>query len=426
MGGIAPMRITSFVRHLPAFGWEPAVVTIGWTRGNSDWIDDSLRDPEIEGRVVLRTREPDLRRRGSKWPPLFRPAGFLADWRAALAQIRDRWKHGKRIDGSWFFIRAAEGFLADYLAANPVDLILATSPDLSAQRIASVASDRYGIPWVADCRDDYAVFKEGDPDYVKLESKLLATASAIVTISKGVADEIGKRMGRPVKVVENGYEPHEANGKVVESAPFDDDVFNMVFTGSVSLYYPDRHNPAMLFEAVAELFSLKEPPPEGEGRVAMHFFGDSRLQPIVDEFVEKHPRLRGVIRDRGRVDRSQALAAQRAADLLLLLAHPGRRGILTGKVFEYLAAKRPVLCLPGDGDELDALLTRTKVGAVPPNAEEGAAYLEECFEQWKKSGKVDYIFDREEVAKYSRQRLAGKLAGILDEVAASRPPSARG
>jgi hypothetical protein len=76
-GGIAQARIASFVRHLPSYGWEPEVVTIGRNEGNSDCIDETLLDEEHEKRVVLRRRETELRRkRASKFPPLLRTANF--------------------------------------------------------------------------------------------------------------------------------------------------------------------------------------------------------------------------------------------------------------------------------------------------------------------------------------------------------------
>lgn len=412
-GGIAQTRIASFVRHLPTFGWEPSVVTIDWNEGNRKWIDRSEDSEELRSRVLYRTPQPDLRRRsGSRIPSLLRWDVLRADPIAVLQQFGDRLRYGEASMGSRFFVRAAIKFLRNHLRRDGFDAILATSPDLNPQIVASTMSGEFGIPWLADCRDDYAVYREGKPGYVKLEGELLDTAAGVVTVSNGVAEEIGNRINRKVEVVENGYEP-QTRGLDAQESPYDSGVFNIAYTGSVSTYYPSRHNPSDLFEAI-DLFLERNP--DASGKIAMHFFGDTALQPIVDEFTTKFPRLEGVIRDHGRVVRAQALAAQRAAEMLLILAHPGRKGILTGKVFEYLAAQRPILCVPGDGDELDALLERTKAGTILDTAEEGAALLEKNYRQWESEGRLDYGSVEEEVARYSRAALTERLAGILNRI----------
>lgn len=414
--GIAPTRVASFVRHLPAYGWEPAVVTVDWHSANRKWVDLSAIDKSVEDRVLYRTPQPDLRRiPGRHVPPILSWQSLKLDPIAVVEHLGDRFYFGEPPIGSRFYVRAAIRFLKRHLEAHSYDAILATSPDLNPMVIAKSMSERFTIPWVADCRDDYAVFREGKPRYVQVERKLLQTASEIVTVSHGLAESIGARVGRDVEVIENGFEPEEV--PVAPVGFFEPGVFNIVYTGSVSTYYPDRHDPAKFFVAVDHFLRRN---PDANGRLAAHFFGDAALEPIIDHFEEKHPAVQGVIRDHGRVDRAVALQAQRAADVLLILAHPGRKGILTGKVFEYFGAQRPILAIPGDGDELDGLLARTATGTVLGTAEEGAEFLKESFRSWERGGKLPYACHRSEVARYHRSALAERLAGILDRAGSGR------
>ena len=423
-GGIAPTRIASFVRHLPACGWEPAVVTVDWHRGNRKWIDESQNDESLQENVIFRAPQPDLRRRsGVHVPPLLSWGALRMDPIAVAQQVGDRLRFGEASIGSRFFVRAASRFLRSHLRTQRYDAILATSPDLNPQAIASEMGARFGIPWVADCRDDYAVYREGKPRYVEVERELLASAAAGLD---GVARSRGgdRKNGSDARSRLSRTASSRTRAAGRSSRPSKRTPSTSPTPGRSSTYYPGRHNPATVLEAL-DLFLARHP--GAEGRIALHFFGDTALQPILDEFTTRFPRLKGVLRDRGRVERADALAAQRSADLLLILAHPGRKGILTGKVFEYLAARRPILCVPGDGGRTGCPpLRRTKAGAVLPSAQEGAAYLAEAFASWERSGSVPYECDENEVARYSRFRLTDRLAKILDHVATQKASPARG
>lgn len=406
------MRIASFCRHLPSWGWEPSVVTIGWNKENSDWIDDSLPDGALEERVVYRSPEPDLRRSSSKVPPLFRWDGIRKDWMAAARNVIDRGRHGERVDGSWHFIRGATRFLEQHLAAERYDLVLATSPDLAPLRIAHSVAPRHGIPWVADCRDDYVMLKPGRPVYGDLELEYLSSASAIVTVSSGVRETLESRTGRSVQVVENGYDEALLETKSRATVDLDPSCLNIVYTGSLANYYPER-SPGLLLGALEEV--LKDDP---SARIKVHFFGDKNLGPVLADLTGRFPSLQPVLVDHGRVTFQESIAAQRSAGLLLLLTHPGLKGILTGKLFEYLVAGRPVLGVPGDDDEVDALLGRAGVGRTVSTHEEAVNYLKSAYQAWVAEGAIPCDPRTAEIEKYSRRVLTGRLASILDATTA--------
>ncbi|NIP97833.1 MAG: glycosyltransferase family 4 protein, partial [Akkermansiaceae bacterium] len=133
------------------------------------------------------------------------PRTLLLDPGAAWRQIVDRLVHPGKPNGSWFFILGALRFLRRHLRTERYDAVLSTSPDLAAHRIASEVSVRYGIPWVADSRDDFATIRRKPAVFLKLEKRYLEPAAAFTTVSHGVAEALEERLGRPVSVIENGF-----------------------------------------------------------------------------------------------------------------------------------------------------------------------------------------------------------------------------
>ena len=117
-----------------------------------------------------------------------------------------------------------------------------------------------------------------------------------------------------------------------------------------------------------------------------------------------------------RVSFRESIQIQKQACVLLHLAHGGEKGIMTGKIFEYLGARRPVLCIPGDNDCVDALLKETKAGVICRNAEEAAEQLLRWYQQWQQTGNISYDARDEQIMKYSRQKQAGQLAELLDSI----------
>ncbi|MDX6506854.1 MAG: hypothetical protein QOG06_1498, partial [Gaiellaceae bacterium] len=76
------------------------------------------------------------------------------------------------------------------------------------------------------------------------------------------------------------------------------------------------------------------------------------------------PDLADVVRYVGWLQRPRALELQRGADTLLVITEgTGRRSVATGKVFEYLAAGRPILVL-GEETEAARIVAETASGSA--------------------------------------------------------------
>jgi hypothetical protein len=103
--------------------------------------------------------------------------------------------------------------------------------------------------------------------------------------------------------------------------------------------------------------------------------------------------------------------------LLFNWEDPREKGVYTGKIFEYLSAQRPILATGGfHGSDLEKLLIETKAGDYASNDDEIEASMMSFYEEYKRSGKVFYKGDFNEINKYSYNEIAKKFTMLLDEM----------
>jgi len=137
----------------------------------------------------------------------------------------------------------------------------------------------------------------------------------------------------------------------------------------------------------------------------------------------RRPELRGVVEEVGHRPHAESVRYTLGADLLLLVVDDvkGSEGIVPGKVFEYLGARRPVLALAPEGDVAD-LVRRTGAGAVLDRNDVGgiAAALMGWVEERRRAGRVRFPGDEAEVEKLSRRGRTRLLARVFDEVLSER------
>ena len=120
--------------------------------------------------------------------------------------------------------------------------------------------------------------------------------------------------------------------------------------------------------------------------------------------------------------RTEALRVQRESQILFLLGWDGEggEGILTGKLFDYLGARRPILAMGGPGGEMERLLRETGAGVFCSSPETAAEFLENSIRDWRADGKVPYGGREQEIMKYSHREMARRFAGIFDSLMGPR------
>ena len=234
--------------------------------------------------------------------------------------------------------------------------------------------------WIADFRDLHV-----DPLYKHVlnpekqerkNKKILAHADEIITVSEGLAVSL-RRLHERVSVIENPVRPYD-----IETLPDKYEKFTVSYTGSL---YGEERDPSMLFEAIKHLNDQKL---IDKSTFQLIYAGKDEM--AMRSFAVKYNVLQYLVSE-GFVERSAAVELQQKAHVNLLLTSsiPEMRGILTGKLFEYLSDYNPILTIiNGDRDWIfDELYERFDLGCLvymtENHAEKLANYLKELFLKWQ-------------------------------------------
>jgi glycosyltransferase involved in cell wall biosynthesis len=311
--------------------------------------------------------------------------GFTEQKKQGLIKKMMVWTRGNLFipDSRVFWIKPSVRFLSSYLKEHPeIDTIISTGPPHSTHLIAHALQKKFDIKWVADFRDPWTQIdfyeqllpgKKADAKHKRLEQMCLEDADRVITVSQSCAEgleEIGKRK---VYVVTNGYEFPDFDARDIKL----DKAFTISHFGSM----PFARNPLVLWKGLEKL--LKEIP-------ALKDHLEIQLVGTVDHNVissaEKHG-LGDFIRLTPPVSHSESIDMQRSSQLLLLVANNtgNVKGILTGKFFEYLGAKRPIIGVGLKDSDLNNAMTDTDSGffADYDDVEGVSNYLKSSFESFQ-------------------------------------------
>jgi glycosyltransferase involved in cell wall biosynthesis len=243
------------------------------------------------------------------------------------------------------------------------DCVITTSPPQTAHLIGA-ALHATGVPWIADLRDGWTYDPpRGDwPTPLQtaldraLEEGALRRADRLVAVTTPIADDLARRLNREVAVITNGFDPEESGESGADG---------LLTPGRHSLVHTGRagvagRSPRTFLEGIVE---FRRRWPDLAERLEIVFAGPTTAEEralLADE------RLGGMARTVGMLERPQALALQRGADSLLVFAQGASApSVATNKLFEYLAARRPVLVL-GDNSEAARIVRAADSGIGAP------------------------------------------------------------
>ena len=289
-----------------------------------------------------------------------------------------------------------------------IDVVLSTSPPPSTHLIAAAIARATGARWVADLRDSLVAHAHRRADSVATRAKaathrrvaqlVASRADAITCVSEAISEETRALTPRGrVATIPNGCDFDDVAG--LEHRP--SGRFRLTHTGS----FFGRRDPRPFLQALHD---------SGLDVVA-RFLGDFRdADRQWAAGLELGDRLELI----PYAPRSESLALQRDSEALLLLIPEagGRgRGILSGKVFEYIAVGRPILAVvPPDGAAAE-LIRETGAGVVAPSDDPTAirAALEELHSRWRDGGLPDVELTPEWRDRLSRRTRVEEMAAVL-------------
>ena len=404
-GGSGVQRWVKFSKYLPQFGWQPVI----YTPENPEQLarDESLLADIPACAEVIKTHitEPYAvyrRLTGGKPGEEVNPVNAQKkSWKKRLSL----WIRGNCFipDPRIGWVRPSVRYLKEYLREHPVDAVVTTGPPQSMHLIGRGLKRALGVRWIADFRDPWTemfyykhlgLTAASDRRQHRLEQSVLDEADAVISVTPLVQKDFQAKTRTPVVLITNGFDeddfPAEGSGRAAAVPPF-----RLVHTG---LFAADG-NPLNLWDALARRCAAD---PAFRARLEI------RLAGKVDAAVTDAIRARGLgdnLVELGYLPHDETVREQRAADILLLplRQEPEYAKVLPGKIFEYLAARRPVL---GIGQEDGA------AAAVLRDAGAGEMF------DWDKQDELLAFLDAEHpqttgIEKYTRRALTAQLIQIL-------------
>ncbi len=427
IGGTTVRRVLRFLRHLPKNGWRCTVVC-------ADQPYHPFHPDDREALSTLPPVEAVLRAPARAWLEKLMGRGHTLLRRARResndnGNDRETDNAIRRLlhetiafpDPKWPWIRGAVRAALARAQKDPYDAIFATGSPWSGFVVAERVARRLGLPFVLDFRDAWTLDPReiwDGPRNRRLERRLLGRAAAVIGATDWICDRLRERCPElsPERVVTltNGYDPAEFPAYSPELA--EPDRLLLTYTGTFNDALPPSpadQTPYYLIEAIARL--------DARHRSLLRVRLVGNLGPCYRAYIRRRG-LEDVIEVRGSVSHTLSLQHQLASDVLLVVVHDSPRApaVLTGKLVEYVGARKPILALAPEG-EASKLVRSHGLGWVEPprDAERIRARLAQLIEGWQRGS---LSLRATGVGEFSADVLTIRLADLLAEVRSSRGP----
>ncbi len=408
MGLSGVQRAAKLVKYLPENGWDVTVLTVevGAYFAFDDGLLEDVLGPGIE---IIRTRtlDPTSRKKGRTLVPF--PEEGKRKIFSRLSQfflLPDN-----KIGWKKYSVRAG----IEVARGRKIDVVFASAPPYTTLLIGEAISSRVGIPLILDFRDDW--ISNPRHSYMtplhlwisrRLERRAVAAARTILSINQTIADLVRARhQNSDVRVIPQGFDPEdfEAGGEdSVASGASEEMTF--LYTG---MFY-DAQKPDTFLKALSALY---ESCPEAKHIVRARFIGlfSKRSEKLVDALG-----LTGHVDVIGYMNHADSLSALKQCDVAwMTIGHQkGANMISTGKLYEYMGSKRPILALIPGGEAKNAL---DQYGASfiadPDDVGAVTSLMRHLLERWKEGtlprGDANYI------SRYDRRMLAKQVSEVFEE-----------
>lgn len=392
VAGAGTQRTLKFVRHLEPLGWDSTVVS---TRSRVYRArDDSLPSEIPASTHVIRTAA----------LPLARYAGIALDW-LGLKRLRAfvLWPDNGLGWAPFALVAALRAARRDRPA-----VLFSTSSPYASHFVALLVAQLTGLPWVADFRDEWSTnpHLEGQP-------------RALVALAERVERAVTRRARRIVVVADYfelaGLDRDDPRRVEIVNGVDEDDLP----TSAAPL--PPRD--CFVLAHVGTLYDIRDPTPALRALAALAACGAIDRDQLVVRLVgnvwltsfEPPPGIR--VETTGYVEHARAVEEMHAATALLLYV-PGASLAPSGKLFEYLASGRPLLCLTRPENLASRLVREWNAGVVADPGDEDA--ISEAFlalwRRWREHGLPDQGEVRAwTLERYSRAAAARRLAQVLED-----------
>lgn len=411
-GGSGVQRWLKFSKYLPEFGYQPII----YTPENPDFaVQDTTLLEEVSSETIVLKRK-ILEPYGIQ-KFLFKGANNTV---FGVSNNKENWKSQVSLwlrsnvfipDPKFLWIRPSVKELSSYIIENNITKVITTGPPHSMHLIGLGLKNKFGpkINWIADFRDPWVeidffhhlpMMKFVKKKHERLESDVLEKADRVIVIGEHMKKQFSNRSSS-IEVITNGYDDFSEEQSY--------ELENLFTLTHIGILNRDR-NSEVLWKV---LLDISQESIEFKNALRVQFVG--QISPETHAFFENN--LKENFIHIPKVPHHEVRKYQVTSHVLLLLVNnvPNSEGIITGKIFEYLNAKRPILAIGPKNGDLANIINQTNSGKVIDFTDEIGMkdYILECFNKYKS----DKLFIKSEgINKYHRKSLTKDLALMLSKI----------
>lgn len=414
-GGPGVQRWLKFAKYLPEFGWKPTV----FIPENPSYplLDESLEKDVPKDLQIIKTKiwEPyQLAEKLNKSNKKFKAGQFDVGQNQSWKSKLSIWVRGNFFipDARVFWVKPSIKYLKKYLSENHFDAFVTTGPPHSLHLIGLGLKKEFPeLKWIADFRDPWTeisyykhlkLTKSSDKKHRDLEQKVFKTADITLATSFTDAENFRKK-GANAICITNGF---DNDASTAFNIP--EENAQKKFTLSYVGVLEQLRNPEILWKVLDELINENE-----------DFGNDFELKFAgrIDDKILNHLkdlRLKNSIKNLGYLSHDKALQEMANSNLLLITNFPveSSKGIIPGKIFEYLATGKQILSFGPKDADVAQILNETNAGKHFDYSEKEKVkdFIFNQYLNWK-SGKT--AESQSSIEQYSRKKLTKTLAQIL-------------
>ena len=417
-GGPGVQRWLKFAKYLPEFGWKPII----YTPENPSYplLDESLMKDVPGDLEIVRTKiwEPyqlaeKLNKSNKKFKAGQFDVGKNQSWKSKLSI----WVRGNFFipDARVFWVKPSVKFLENYLRENKIDVVVTSGPPHSLHLIGINLKKKLPcLKWIADFRDPWTeisyykhlkLTKNSDRRHRQLENDVFRGADITLATSYTDAENFRKK-GANAFCITNGFDESDSN--LTTFKPSTPQTPKAQFTLSYIGVLEQLRNPENLWIALDDL--VKENADFAESFI-LKFAGriDDKILSILENSA-----LKNHIENLGYLSHDKAIEEMQTSDMLLITNFPNdsSKGIIPGKIFEYLSTGKQIISFGPDEADVARILEDTGAGKhfSYDGTEDIKTYILEKFRLWQSGHLTANI---QNIEQFSRKSLTKNLAEIL-------------
>ncbi|MBT8204894.1 MAG: glycosyltransferase family 4 protein [Eudoraea sp.] len=409
-GGPGVQRWLKFAKYLREFDVEPII----YTPSNPDYpITDPVLTDEVPDGLKIYRRPIIEPYRFAGWFSRKNTdrirSGIIPDKRQSAMDRFLLWIRGNLFipDARKLWVKPSIGYLRKLIDQEQPQAIITTGPPHSMHLIGLGLKKYFPIPWFADFRDPWTnigyhnqlrLSAFAKKKHLRLEQRVLNTADVIIVTSETTKKEFKGLTQRPIEVITNGYDTGYENPEPLDKR------FTISHIGSLL----SKRNPTNLWQVLGELLSENA---QFRDRFTLQLIGVVGRE-VLDSIESFGLKANTQVLEY--VPHDKAVQYQKQAQVLLLaeINTPETRGIVPGKLFEYLAARRPILGIGPEEWEAGVIIKRTHSGCAFDY--QADSELKKVILDWFQKYLSDSLDVKDaQIAQYSRRELTRNLAKLL-------------